>query len=227
MDLGGIKITRGSAATPWVDDRTDWSSREIRGSEKKAVFGLWAGGVAPLLFGALGLWWTKMPIFIGKNIPNPFLGIIALFSLISFARAIWETIRLKRFGDPTLELNTLPILLGGTLEGRINLSSGMDTAPEFTITLACIHRVVTGNGKNNSTRETILWSGNSKASLLLGGILPISIAVPADQPQTNGANPFDRILWLLTVKAPFPGPSFLEKYEVPVGQPPVDPEKEL
>ena len=54
------------------------------------------------------------------------------------------------------------------------------------------------------------------ASLLPGGVVPVSVAVPPDQKETNSDDAFDQILWRLTVMAPFRGPSFLEKYEIPV-----------
>ena len=213
MKIGGVTITSGVSS---IDDRTNWTERQIRGSEKKAAFGSWFGVIFSAILFLIFYLTNHHSLFIDKNIPNPILCVIAFGTAISLIKATWETIRLRRFGDPVLELNTAPIPLGGVLEGRLQLATGTDHAPEFTTTLACIHR--SGNGKN--TTEKILWSGESKSTLLLGGILPISIAVPTDQPQTNGANPFDRILWRLTVRAPFRGQAFLEKYEVPIGHVP-------
>jgi hypothetical protein len=217
MQLGPIRISSGSTPFP---DRTKWTETQIRGSEKGTVTASWAGGILPVVFILIYFWFSHQPLFIAKNFPHPFICVVGLISLIAFPKAIWETIRLKRFGDPILELSKAPIPLGGTVEGRINLTSGVDQAPEFTVTLACIHRVQTNAGKNSHVSETVLWSADQKASVLLGGILPISIPVPTDQPHTDGSNPFDRILWRVTVKAPFRGPAFLEKYEVPVGQAP-------
>jgi hypothetical protein len=217
MKFGGIEVTSGPAA---FKDRTDWTTTQIRGSEKKTVFGSWFGIVFTIAVFLLFFRFTHQGLFLSKGIPNPLLLVFGAITIFSLVKAIWETVRLNRFGDPVLELNTAPIPLGGTVEGRINISSGADKAPEFTITLACIHRVTSNSGKNSSTSETVLWSAEKKTPVLLGGILPISMAVPEGQPQTNGANPFDCILWRLTVKAPFRGQAFLEKYEVPVGHAP-------
>jgi hypothetical protein len=217
MNIGGVKITSGFSP---IDNRTNWTGTQIRGSEKKTVVGSWFGAILPAVLFGLFFWHTHLGFFISKNVPNPFLCVFIPVSFFMFGKAIWETIRLKRFGDPLLELNTAPIPLGGTVEGRITLTSGADNAPEFTVTLACIHHVHTSGSKSSNISEKVLWSAENKTSLLLGGILPISVAVPADQPQTNCANPFDCILWRLTVKAPFRGQAFLEKYEIPVGQAP-------
>jgi hypothetical protein len=216
MKIGDVTITSGSSNFPGVKDRTDWTQREIRGSEKKTVMGSWFGAIFPLVVGSLFFWHAKMPFFIAKNVPNPVWGMMLLVSAGFLLKAIWETIRLRRFGDPVLKLNAAPIPLGGTVEGRINFTSGAENSPEFTVTLACIHRV----HRNKNVTEKVLWTADTQASMLLGGILPISVAVPPDQPPTSGSNPFDCILWRLTVKAPFRGMQFLEKYEVPVGQAP-------
>ena len=220
MNIGGVKISRNFSTT---DDRTNWTATQIWGSEKGTVVRYWFGAIFLVVVLSIYFWFSHQPLFIAKNFPNPFLCVMAFASLYTFSKAIWETVRLKRFGDPMLELNTAPIPIGGTVEGRVTLNSGADNAPDFTVTLACIHRVTSNSGKNSSTSEKVLWSAEKKATLLLGGILPISMAVPEGQPQTNAANPFDCILWRLTVKAPFPGQAFLEKYELPIGNAPSAP----
>jgi hypothetical protein len=212
VNMGGI---RGTSGIPARDDPTDWTRTEIQGSEKKVVMGAWFGAAIMIAVLVWFFWHSSMPLFLAKGLLNPMVWGTGLIALAVLAKAIWETIRLKRFGNPILELNTAPILLGGTLEGRINIT-GIDQGPEFSVTLACIHRVVTSNGKNSNTKETILWSNEKKATLLPGGVLAISIPVPINQPQTNCANSFDSIIWRLSVKGPFRGPAFLEKYELPV-----------
>lgn len=192
--------------------RPDWAAGRVMGSEKGQVIMLWIVAIGTsLMFLFFFKPWSNDAGFLS----NLFY-IFELISLGFFVRAGWETFRLKRFGDPVLELSGVPIPPGGSVEGRINLSSGMDKAPEFTLTLACIHRKVTHDAKNSHVSETVLWSNKSKTNILLGGILPISIPVPADQPPTGGDRMRDSILWRLTVKAPFFGVPFLEKYELPV-----------
>jgi hypothetical protein len=142
------------------------------------------------------------------------------FGLFLLFRAIWETFRLKRFGDPVLELNTGKGTIGGTVEGRLCLGSNITNAPDFTLKLACIRRVERMGGKGRSSViETVLWSAENKATLLLGGILPISFTVPEGQLPTNDDNPSNQVLWRLTINAPIRGVAFLEKYEIPVYSP--------
>jgi hypothetical protein len=190
------------------DDDDGPPESTIRGSEKGAVIGAWFGSI----FFCGICWWFLH----NMHIPH-FYWFYPPLALLVFSKAIWETIRLNRFGDPVLELGTVPIPPGGRVEGRINITARLAKSPEFTATLACIHRVTTGTGKSSHTKETILWSDESKANLI-GGILPISLSIPAEQPPTNDKNPFDCIVWRLTVKAPFPIIPFLEKYELPIYQ---------
>jgi hypothetical protein len=216
MDFRATEFAR--AFSP-PSNQVDWTTTQIRGSEKGTVLRLWVVTGTMVIMGGVFIWNTHQGFFIAKNVPNIFLCILAPLTFFLLAKATWETVRLKRFGDPMLELNAAPIPAGEKVEGRITLALN-GQAPDFELTLACIHRVVTGTDKNSKVTETVLWSTLEKASLLLGGILPVSIATSKEQPQTNSDNPSDRILWRLTVKAPFHGPAFLENYELPVGRAP-------
>ncbi|MCE0483151.1 MAG: DUF3592 domain-containing protein [Methylacidiphilales bacterium] len=187
----------------------------IKGSEKGTLIGAWVGTV---FFGFLILllgWHMNMPLLIGK-MPNPVLAIMALVFLFLLVKSIRETIRLKRFGDPALELNRVPVPMGEILEGRITLGTAFMTGPDFHAKLQCVHRWHENAGKNSHDREVVLWSGETKTALMPGGVVPVSIALPDNRPATNDTNPFDRIFWRLTVTAPFTGIGFAEKYEIPV-----------
>jgi hypothetical protein len=181
------------------------------------VKGAWLTLSLPLIIGCFFYGWAHMPlVFIQPGVPNPLTLILGLVVLIIIGRAVWETLRMKRFGDPVLTLSHAPVPLGGTIEGRIALGSGLTTAPDFKIKLQCIRRVLQQTDKNSHWVETVLWSGENTASLLPGGMVPVSIEVPPDQEETNSRDAFDQIIWRLTVKASFRGPAFLEKYEIPV-----------
>jgi hypothetical protein len=205
--LGNLPITARAMA----------SSTQIRGSESKSVKGAWLTLLLPFIIGCFFYGWAHMPLFFIKpGFPNPLTIILGLVVLAIISRAVWETIRMKRFGDPVLDLNHVPVPLGGTVEGRISLGSGLTTAPDFNVKLQCIRRVLQQSGKNSHWVETILWTGEHTASLLPGGVVQVSMTVPPDQEETNSRDAFNQILWRLTVMAPFRGPAFLEKYEIPV-----------
>jgi hypothetical protein len=191
-------------------------STQIRGSEKKTLTGAWLALGLPLLIGWFFCGWGHMPFFMKPGVPNPIVCVLGLVAALMLARAIWETVRLKRFGDPVLDLTSVPVPLGGTVEGRISLGSGLTNAPHFNVKLQCIRRVLEQGGKNSHWVETVLWAGENTVAPLPGGIVPVSIAVPPDQEETDSGSLSNQIVWRLTVTAPFRGPSFLEKYEIPV-----------
>ena len=201
----------------WVAGSPSTSlSTQIRGSEKRSLTGAWLVLALPLGMEGFFVGWAHMPIFfIGPHRLNPITLIFGVIALLLIVRAVWETVRLFRFGDPVLNLNEVPVPLGGTLEGRIPLSSSLTTATEFHLRLQCIHRLLDNTGKNSHWVETVLWTGEQNASLLPGGIIPVSIALPPDQPETN-IDLNEQFIWRLTVQAPFRGPDFLEKYQIPV-----------
>jgi hypothetical protein len=188
----------------------------IRGSERRSVTGAWLALLLPLGIGAFFCGWGHMPVFMKPGIPNPIAIIIGLVGLLILGRAVWETIRLNRFGDPVLDLVRVPVPLGGTVEGRITLGSRTTTAPDFNLKLQCIRRVLQQGPKNSHWVETVLWAGEKTVPLLPGAMVPVTMEVPADQPETNADDLAEQILWRLTVRAPFRGPAFLEKYPIPV-----------
>lgn len=229
MKLGPVTITSGNTPFDYGPDRrTKWTERQIRGSEKKSVVGSWLGLSIPLFILGFFHWFAHMPLSLylpgtKGHLINPIMAIVGVITALILIKAIWETVRLNRFGDPTLELNTAPIPLGGTVEGRIPVPFATTSSPDFIVRLACVRQYQQQGGKDSHTVETVLWKDERTAKVLVGGILPIAMAVPVDQPHTNGANPFDRILWRVTVKAPFGLQKFVENYEVPVGSAPADP----
>jgi hypothetical protein len=207
-----------------MKQRGDWAvaagetglSTQIRGSEKKSATGAWLTLLLPLFIAGFFFGWAHMPLFLKPGVPNPLVGIFGVVVVPLLGWAIWETIRLKRFGDPVLDLTRVPVPLGGTIEGRINLGPGVTTAPPFNLKLQCIHRMLQQGAKNSHWVETVLWTGEKTVALLPGGIVEVSVDVPPDQQETSSDNLSDCMVWRLTVTAPFRGPSFLEKYEIPV-----------
>jgi hypothetical protein len=182
------------------------SDNGIQGSEKRAAIGSWLG--VPLLIRGSS-----------HTIPNPFLFFLGIPIVLLGAKAILDTSRLARFGDPVFEPGAGPFHPGGTLDGRLNLNPKAAAIGQFKLTLACIHRTVTNSGKNSHVSEKILWKNDVTTAVLPGGILPVAMEIPVDQPSTNRTNPNDGILWRLTVRAASGHFTFLEKYEIVIGAP--------
>ncbi len=199
-----------------VTDGYSSGPRAIKGSEKKRAVGWWIG---VLLFGGIGigfLSWQHMPLIIpiGRGFPNPFYLFFGLPVLVFLFRAILDTSRVVRFGDPIFEPGAGPLVPGGTLDGRLNLNAKAAALGEFKVTLACIQRIVTPGAKSDHVSEKILWKNEAPVSVLPGGILPIALEIPAGQPPTGQIDFRNSILWRLTVRAASGRLSFLETYEI-------------
>ncbi len=190
--------------------------RAIKGSEKGRAIGWWIG---VLLFGGIGfgfLAWQHMPLIvpIGHGFPNPFYLFFGLPVVVLLTRAILDTSRVVRFGDPIFEPGAGPFVTGGTLDGRLNLNAKAAALGEFKVTLACLQRIVTPGPKSDHVTEKILWKNETTVAVLPGGILPIALEIPADQPATAQIDLRNSILWRLTVRAASGRFSFLETYGV-------------
>jgi hypothetical protein len=142
------------------------------------------------------------------------MGLAFIFVL---SKAILDTSRVARFGDPVFEPGAGPFAPGGALDGRISLNPKAAALGQFKLTLACIHRVVTQGPKSSHVSEKVLWKNDVSTAVLPGGILPVAMEIPAEQPATNRTNPNDGIFWRLTVRAASGHFTFLETYEVDIG----------
>lgn len=139
--------------------------------------------------------------------------------LVPFVRSI---IHWRKFGSSSFELAENPGVIGGTLGGIIHTRKNIRPRDGFTFKLACIERVVTGSGKNQSTSETVLWeSGEERtqdaaADNFRYSSLPVIIDIPYDSPETSLANPRRQVIWVLMVAAEVPGLNYSAKFPVPV-----------
>jgi hypothetical protein len=145
-----------------------------------------------------------------------FTGGLGLIGLGVAAVAAYRTWRRVKFGESVLELANAPAALGAPLAGTIALSRTVQPVEGFVLRLACIHRVVTGTGKQRQVHEDILWQDEQKVDSLLGDAVSVPFALPQDGEATDGADVNDRIFWRLDAKAKMPGVDYAAEFEVPV-----------
>ena len=142
--------------SPWLW-RADWASGRIVDSGRATMATAW-------IFAAL---WNLI------SFPSAFLGVRAavqegnhaallalLFPLVGVGLLVWavrSTLRYRKYGVSRLELSTIPGVVGRTLTGMVRAPAGMQPDDGFQVTLSCVRRVTTRNGKNTSTSESILW----------------------------------------------------------------------
>jgi len=207
---------------PWLW-RPEWSARRIpdRGSAKPIllwVFAIfWNAMAMPVIF-LLAREWPKQH--------NPLLLLALIFPAVGLAfivAAIYAGLRRLKFGLSACTIDSVPLRPGRTFHGEIAMRG--DSVPEdgYRLSLLCVHRVITGQGKSRSIEETPLWQQEIRVSAAsarrdpTGGIrVPFSITIPSDARSADFRNERDQIVWRLDASAEMPGVDYAASFELPV-----------
>jgi hypothetical protein len=177
-----------------------------------------------------GISWTLASVFFYQMIhkdgaKEPMIWVVLIFPLIGLF-LIWSLvtsiIRNMRYGVSTLELATMPGVLGGKLSGAITCKGNLGDARGVEVSLSCVKEsVTTDSDGDRRTSTTTQWNDSyelrSDSLPRVGGTttIPVLFAVPYDQPMTGGSGR-DRILWKVSVAAARPGADYDANWEVPV-----------
>jgi hypothetical protein len=163
--------------------------------------------------------WPVTVIALRQELPKGNYGVlfVLLFPLVGLGLLSWAIVELgrwRKFGETILELATTPAAIGGQLAGTLRLRQPVLNREGFRLKLSCIHRTVTGSGKNRSTHESIRWQEDQLVHKDFD--LPVFFRIPADAEPTDLANPHNCTLWRLDVSAAVEGVDFQASYDVPV-----------
>jgi hypothetical protein len=201
--------------------RAEWANGRIAGSARTAAYV--AIGFAML--------WNLISLPAALIVPgeiatgNTTAAVALLFPLIGLGLAAWAIrswLQLKRFKIPTLNLQRMPVALGGRLKGTIRVEAAVPVTSDFGLELECIGVRRHGSGKNRRREEKVLWQKQWRVprhQCQLGPsstTIPVDVAVPAEQPVTTLDSDSDTILWRLEVAGECPGPDFWSQFELPV-----------
>ena len=209
--------------SPWLW-REDWASGQIRPSQRAAAISLW---VFAAFWNAIS-WMVAIGFLTdsAKNHPRGLFLLIFLFPAIGvalLAAAVRTTLVARRFGASVLRLKTLPGVLGGVLEGVVELNTTLPKDAPVQTRLTCLRRVTTGSGENRHTSETTLWQEERTLRPGLPEVragrtgVPVFFRLPANEPAATPAEAGDgRILWRLDVEAKIAGPDLKLQFELPV-----------
>ena len=208
---------------PWMK-RKDWACGRIH-----------SGGVAELVLWwvVAGVWNGFMLILIAAFWGDPeyddVVKVVALFELIGvgiLVLAVKRTWLWIRFGRSVLELASVPGVIGGTLEGRIETGIRAFPTKPVQLILTCerIRRVVrrVKGGQESDTTTAILWQTDRdvEAGRFTRGprglSIPVQIAIPYGLSGSDSSDPDNRIHWHLLVSADLPGVDFQADFAVPV-----------
>jgi len=211
--------------SPWLW-REDWASGQIRPSQRAAAITMW---IFAAFWNAIS--WMVMIGFLtdsSQSHPRGVFLLISIFPAIGAAllvAAVRATLVARRFGASVLRLKTLPAVLGGALDGVIELNTTLPKDASVQTRLTCLRRVTTGSGDDRHTSETILWQ---EERILRPGLpevragrtgIPIFFRLPADQPAASAEGSGDgSIIWRAEAEAKIAGPDLKLQFEVPVFQ---------
>ena len=220
--------TSETSEKPWLK-RSDWAAGRITSGTRKSVLLIW---IFTLFWNAV-----SMPIvFIGLPAElhkgNHAILIALLFPIVGIGMIFFAanaTLAWRKFGQSVFEMAAIPAVLGGTIEGEIEVKTRLQPEHGLHLRLSCIRQTTSGSGKNRSTTEKILWQDEKwlradlpQTDLNATGI-PIYFNLPADQPESIVGNG-DGIHWKLEASASLRGPNFHASFDVPVFKLPEPPE---
>jgi len=207
---------------PWLW-RKDWASRMIPDSNRSSLSYIWFFAVFWNLISApLSLTVLPREVLQNRNYPA-LLGL--LFPLVGAGLLIWAiraTLRWKKFGTSVLELETLPGVIGGHLNGLLQTRTALLPEEGLSLKLTCIKRTVSGSGKNRSVNEKILWRERQVIpkdrieARTQGSSIPFTFEIPYNAKETDRENMDNAILWYVDAAASVPGVDYGSQFEVPL-----------
>jgi hypothetical protein len=161
--------------------------------------------------------------------------VFPLAGVLLLVRAIRQTLAYRQFGKTCFEMASVPGVIGGELKGQIQARFPRSADHGIHLQLTCMNRITTGSGDSRSTRESILWRGESDLSSSqmypgpAGTTIPVNFRIPRELQPTEKRSNGDEIVWLLEALADVPGVDYHDIFEVPVfrtQQTPTQPEPE-
>ncbi|HEX9427032.1 MAG TPA: hypothetical protein VGA64_04535 [Candidatus Polarisedimenticolia bacterium] len=206
---------------PWRS-REDWAQGRVESSGRFwiVVFS-WAFALVWSLISSPILFLLHKEIGRGHRIAA--IGLLfPAAGLLLIWQATRRTLLWRKFGVSTLQLRGTPIVPGARLLGAIRPRLMPQPADGYRLRLTCVHRTVSGSGKNRSTHESIVWREERTMARPLSSDdpgrteIPVSFAIPADAKETTLDDPDDRILWVLEANAAIPGFDYDAEFELPV-----------
>jgi hypothetical protein len=209
--LGGDASRAAHPDEPWMANG-EWASRRIRDHSGAGTLMLW--GFA-LLWNAIA---APVLVFLPEEVQkgNQLAWIGLLFPLVGVGLlmvAVRATLRLVRFRNSTLVLDTLPAPIGGTLRGTVEVPHPLTNVTAVMLRLNAVTRVRT----RNETSETAFCHDEREVDPASLRQTPEGTAIPVEMPIPDDASATDADrTWQLVVDAEVPGIDYSATFDVPV-----------
>jgi len=145
--------------------------------------------------------------------------VLPLSGLALIAQSIVIRLRERKFKQVRLIFSSLPGVIGGRIQGRLESAFSFPAGSEVHLTLSCVRSCVSGSGESHSRWERVLWQAKRVAVPYAGttaSSLPVDFTIPYDTPETNGNDLNNEVFWRLTANSVLPGLDFHACFRVPV-----------
>ncbi len=207
---------------PWMWN-SKWSDGTIKSSDKAGMIG---AIIFSLFWNLISFPIAGMAFFDGYLNDGNKLALIALIfpavGLLMIGWTVYAVKKYQKYGTSTLQLASVPGVIGGKLAGVIHVMVNIIPEDGFHLHLMCIHKYTTGSGKHRNTHEDTLWEDYQTLTTELLATdysrtaLPVLFAIPFDARESSIDTGDDGIIWRLEAKAKTPGIDFKTKFDVPV-----------
>lgn len=198
---------------PWLW-RPQWAGGEIHSSAKPSAIAVCA---IALFWNAIALP-SAVPTMLAHDLRyEPKFAWLALFPIIGFGLIAWAIhllLRWNAYGDSRFEMKSVPGKIGGTLEGSIHVSRGIEPMRRVTLKLVCINHTSSGN----SGSDRPLWSDESEVTAGGDHSIPVVFLIPPECRPSDDSNFRDRIYWRLNAKSDGGIVNYKSSFEVPIFQ---------
>jgi hypothetical protein len=209
------KLRHPDAPWKW---REDWVEGKVRTAGRPAM---WTAWLFALIWNAIS---SSMVFFVPQALEEDNLAALIglIFPLIGvwlIYRAVRFTVQRRRFGEATVQLGTLPGVIGARLAGALTIPSGFPSDARMLLRLTCVNRWRTRGGRSSSG-ESIVWQEEAPpASVYSAGgavTVPFAFTIPADATPSDTSGDGTGILWRLSAAANIPGVDFEADFDMPV-----------
>jgi hypothetical protein len=206
---------------PWLW-RDDWAAGRVRLSSASGVAGLWAFAVLWNLIAFPFLLFLPAEVFDRGNTAAALGFLFPLIGIPLLVAAARASVARAIHGRSTFHLETIPGLVGGSLEGKVCMEGSLQPADGFTLRLSCLRRTRTGSGKNRSTTESVEWQDEQRGVLPVpradapGSAIPVRFQIPYECLPHTADDGGTGILWRLEARGSVPGVDYAAAFEVPV-----------
>jgi hypothetical protein len=214
------RLKAENPSSPWMW-RKDWAEGRADSKTRSSMITAWIFAI--LCNGISGMILSFRPLDAYREKPATL--ILLVFPVAGVWLLVWavrETLAWFEFGKTSFQMTAVPLVIGREMRGAIQARFPKPPEHGIRLKLSCVNRIVTGSGRDQTTRENILWREEhtvSPAELYAsptGTTIPVSFQIPFDARQTDSTDPRNAIFWMLEADADVPGVDYKDCFEVPV-----------